>query len=153
MQDEERQLAERLIDVVEDLQRRARNSVLDGWQGQDITIPQAKTLVLLEAMGPLRMGVIARHLGSGLSATTALVDRLVEKGLVMRGSDPGDRRVVTCELSAAGQETIEQFLVAGRERAMQVADLLQPEQLEAVVQGLEFLRWAKTELGNQAAAE
>lgn len=153
MQHEERQLAERLVNVVEDLQRRARNSVLDVWQGQDMTIPQAKTLVLLETMGPLRMGAIARHLGSGLSATTALVDRLVEKGLVERGSDPGDRRVVTCELTAAGREALEQFLTTGRERAMQVADLLQPEQLEAVVEGLELLRWARNELASQAAAE
>ena len=55
------------------------------------------------------MGVISNSLGSALSATTSIVDRLVEKKLVKRGSDPNDRRVVTCELTASGQEASERF--------------------------------------------
>ena len=111
-----------------------------------MTIPQIKTLVLLERVGPLRMGNIAIYLGRALSATTTVMDRLVEKGLVDRVSDPNDRRVVICQLTEAGEQAIKRFWQIGRERLDLLADLLDEEQLETVVEGLELIRWAEDEI-------
>ena len=72
-------LVERLMESAEDLNRQMHSGRLDEWEGLDMTIPQVKTLILLERMGPLRMGSIAIFLGRALSATTTVVDRLVEK--------------------------------------------------------------------------
>ena len=111
-----------------------------------MTIPQIKTLVLLERMGPLRMGNIAIFLDRALSATTTVMDRLVEKELVDRVSDPSDRRVVICQLSESGEQAIKRFWRIGRERLQLVADLLDEEQLETVVEGFELIRWAEDEI-------
>ena len=101
-----RELIERFVDAVEYLNRQAHLMKLDEWEESDMTIPQIKALGLLQRMGPLRMGGIALYLGRALSATTTVVDRLVEKNLVSRGSDPRDRRVVICELTPEGRAAI-----------------------------------------------
>ena len=154
------ELVERFVELAELLNRRMHSGRLDEWEGLDMTIPQIKSLALLERMGPLRMGSIAFHLGRAmlpirrgpmrmgsisfhlgraLSATTTVVDRLVEKGLVDRVADPNDRRAVVCELTETGQQQIAQFWRVGNERLQMVADLLEEDELETVVRGLELL--------------
>ena len=147
MQDDRRQeLTDRFTESAEYLNRQLHTGRLDEWEGLDMTIPQIRTLVLLERMGPLRMGNIAIYLGRALSATTTVMDRLVEKGLVDRVADPSDRRVVICQLSESGEQAITRFWRIGRERLQIVADLLDEEQLETVVQGFELIRWAEEEI-------
>lgn len=136
------ELTERFVTVAEYLNRQFHLHRLDEWETLDMTIPQIKALILLEHMGPLRMGSISMYLGRALSATTTVVDRLVEKNLVDRSSDPDDRRVVLCELTENGRDVISQFWRIGGDRIQQVADLLEPEQLETVVDGLELIQAA-----------
>lgn len=145
------ELAERLVEAVRYLEGWANSGLLDLWYRQDLTVGQAKTLALLERQGPSRMGAIASHLETGLSAATTLVDRLVEKDLVQRVSDPTDRRVVICELTDMGRSAMDDFLSVARERVLLVAGLLDREELEAVVEGLELLQRAGTTLEEQAA--
>ena len=139
-------LVDRFVQSVEYLNRQMHTGRLDEWEGLDMTIPQIKTLVLLELLGPLRMGNIAIYLGRALSATTTVVDRLVEKELVDRGSDPSDRRVVVCRLTNQGEAAIERFWRVGRERIQLVADLLDEQQLQTAVQGLEVISAAEKEV-------
>ena len=147
MQEDRRQeLTDRFTESAEYLNRQLHTGRLDEWEGLEMTIPQIKTLVLLERVGPLRMGNIALSLGRALSATTTVVDRLVEKELVDRVADPSDRRVVICQLSESGEQAITRFWRIGRERIQIVADLLDEEQLETVVQGFELIRWAEGEI-------
>ena len=96
--------------------------------------------------GPLRMGNIAIYLGRALSATTTVMDRLVERGLVDRVSDPNDRRVVICKLTDLGEQALKRFWRLGQERLDLLADLMNEEQLETIVEGLELIRWAEDEL-------
>ena len=146
MQDNYRQeLTDRFINVVEHLNRRMHSGRLDEWHGQDITIPQIKTLVLLEQMEPLRMGFIADRLGITLSAMTSIVDRLVKKNLVERDSDPHDRRVVLCKLTDQGREEMKRFWRVGREKILKTLGILEDAQLESVVQALELLQRTEKE--------
>ena len=103
------QLTEHFIDLVEFLTRVLHVEALEEWRSIDMTIPQIKTMVLLQSVHRVRMGGIANYLGSTLSASTSIVDRLVDKGLVDRTSDPDDRRVVVCQLTESGYETINRF--------------------------------------------
>lgn len=153
MQDEIRQeLQDRFIRVAEQLNRQTHSGQLDEWEGMDMTIPQIRTLVLLERMDTARMTDIAIYIGRALSATTTVVDRLVERGLVDRVSDPNDRRLVMCELTDTGRQALERFWRIGRDRLQMVADLLDDEQLEKAVEGLELVSWAGGEILRTLAA-
>lgn len=146
MQTQSRQeLTQRLVDSVEHLNRQLRLDRLSEWQDLDLTIPQARALFLLEQQGPQRMGAIADALGIAVSATTTVVDRLVERGLATRLSDPKDRRVVICELTEQGREAADRFWTIGHERLRTLADHLQAEQLIGLVQALERLCDAEVE--------
>lgn len=104
-----RVLSDRYVTVVKQLFQLTYIVRLNELQGLDMTVPQIKTLILLEHMDLLRMGEIAGYLGSGLSATTSILDRLVRKNLVQRDSDPRDRRVVVCNLTLGGRGATEAF--------------------------------------------
>lgn len=81
--------------------------------------------------GPHTAGSLARATGLRPAATTALVDRLAERGFVRRSPDPADRRRVVVELTdegaarvgalygpmvVDGQEPLATFTVAELER-------------------------------------
>jgi len=147
-------LTQRFVEAVDYLNRQVHTFGLDEWEGLDMTIPQIKTLVLLERSGPLRMGNIAGYLGRALSATTTVVDRLVEKGLVDRAWDPSDRRVVICHLTDQGKQSMERFWRIRRERLQLMVDFLDVEQLEVLVRGLEVACTADKEMhGSQGPAK
>src|SRR5918999_3886357 len=78
---------------------------------QPVTGQQLSVLGSLEG-GPRRMTELAEEHGVRLPTMTAQVGRLVRNGLAVRGTNPGDARVVTVQLTPGGAE----MLRAGRER-------------------------------------
>ena len=52
---------------------------------------------------PMRMSDLAKKMSASLPSMTGIVSRLVEKGMVERGDDPLDRRVVTVTLTPHGE--------------------------------------------------
>lgn len=69
----------------------------------EITILQAKALMLLVGGGPLRVSDLAERLRLGLPAASQLVERLVRLGLVVRKGDSQDRRAVHCCPTETGE--------------------------------------------------
>ena len=132
-------LIDRYIMLVERLHNQMYVGPLNEWQGLEITLPHLKTMVTLEQQGPLRMGEISRSLGSTLSATTSIVDRLVGKGLLERMSDPDDRRVVICGLTDLGRKAAVRYWGHMKKLAIEVAGQWNQEELETVVRGLELI--------------
>lgn len=140
MQDNHKQqLTERFVELVEQMNQQMHCRPLDEWEGLDLTIPQIKTLAVLQHQGPQRMGSISNCLGTTLSAATSIIDRLVDKDLVERTPDLADRRVVICQLTGPGQAAIERFWSIGQMRIVELSESLDTEELETVVRGMELL--------------
>jgi DNA-binding MarR family transcriptional regulator len=78
---------------------------------QPVTNQQLAVLGSLES-GPRRMSRLAEEHGVRLPTMTAQVHRLVRDGLVVRGAESSDARVVTVELTRIGAERLR----SGRER-------------------------------------
>lgn len=97
--------------VVEDLVRASRIFVaiaansLVGQDGQQLSIQQYRALALLASEGHQRPADLARSLGVTPSTTTALCDRLVEKGMISRGNGT-DRRSISLVVSGRGHELL-----------------------------------------------
>ncbi|MEW2359564.1 MarR family transcriptional regulator [Spirillospora sp. NPDC029432] len=101
-------------ELAEQLNRRLRNVVLLLRQvaaDEPVTSQQASVLGSLEG-GPLRMTALAAEHGVRLPTMTAQVNRLERDGLVTRGRDGQDARVVTVEITPRGRT----LLLATRER-------------------------------------
>ena len=50
-----------------------------------------------------------RGLGTCLATATGVVDQIVDRGFVVRESDPADQRLVLCRMADRGRELIEGF--------------------------------------------
>lgn len=139
------QLTDRFAELVEQLNQRMHCQPPDDWAALELTIPQIRALMSLR-QGPERMGNISGVLGSTLSSTTSIMDRLVDKGLVQRAPDPNDRRVVTIGLTALGDDAMEQFWRIGRMKIDALAEPLNAGELETVVTAMELLARASENL-------
>jgi len=109
------------------------------WLSLDLSTPQLKVVLLLLVSGPCRMSVIASALGVSLATGTGVVDRLVERGIVVREGDPEDRRVVLCRLSTKGEKMLLGLVQLARNHAEMMFRSLSIEKLMAVRAGLEAL--------------
>jgi len=88
----------------------------------DVTMTQLKILFLLFVDGPKRMSDLASDLGVTTATASGLADRLVERDFIARESQPDDRRVVLCCLSASGKKAINRIWETAANR---IRDLLQ----------------------------
>src|SRR5499425_382618 len=87
----------------------------------DLTYAQSQVLFRLAEHPGSHMGDVAKAFGVTLPAVTHIVDRLEEKGLVVRGDHPADRRVYVLDLTRAGKtlvEDLEAIRLRGMERVL-----------------------------------
>ncbi len=117
----------------------------------DLTMSQFKIILTLYLNGPSKMTALAAGLGVKLATLTGVVDRLVEKRLVLREDSPEDRRVVICRLSENGYVLINSVWHSARERARELLSAIPPAQLELIGQALEVLAAAGQETARKAA--
>src|SRR5436309_4094996 len=61
----------------------------------DFSLPQMATLLLLDEEGELTVKQVAEDLGRSASATSRLLDQLVERGMVSRREDEREDRKST----------------------------------------------------------
>jgi DNA-binding MarR family transcriptional regulator len=78
----------------------------------ELTLAQAHLLRLLQ-FGPARtMTSIADALGCDASNVTGIVDRLESRGLIVRGTAEGDRRIKTIVLTPRGNAVVGNLIAA-----------------------------------------
>jgi len=68
-----------------------------------LTLGQVRALHFVTDHSGCTMGELAEGLGVSLAASTGLVDRLIQQGLVARAADPTDRRRVRLQLTDGGR--------------------------------------------------
>ena len=105
----------------------------------DVTMPQLKIMFLLFVDGPKRMSDLAADLGVSLATATGLADRLVERNIVVRESQPDDRRVVLCRLSGPGHKAISGIWESARGRIRDILRTLDTGNLQALNGALEAM--------------
>ena len=86
----------------------------------DITMPQIAVLHLLKDVKRCKMSQIARFLNVTTSAATGTVDRMVKLGLLRRGHEAGDRRIIIIRMTARGHKVVNAIF---RERRKMMKDM------------------------------
>src|ERR1700733_4424193 len=83
--------------------RADQGALLKVWAEFDLSSAQGEFLCTLEPQDPAPMVSLARSLHCHDSNVTGLVDRLEQRGLIERLSNPKDRRVKLIALTKAGE--------------------------------------------------
>lgn len=109
------------------------------WLALDLTAGQLRALLLLYTNGPTRMSDISSALGVSMATATGIIDRMVERGIVVRKSDPNDRRIVLCRISPQGEKLVTGLWMSWSERAKVMLRALDRPRLLAVRAFLEAM--------------
>jgi DNA-binding MarR family transcriptional regulator len=117
--------AQRLLELLKTLVGSTFRQIL--WRNAaelELTYAQAQVLFYVAQHPGCHMGQVAKTFNVTLSAVTQIVDRLVQKQLLTRSSNPTDRRVSILELTTRGKALVQEL------------EKLQVEVLEPVLQRL-----------------
>lgn len=110
-------LVQRLIGLVN---RKSAGESTAFMHASGLTMPQIAALFALRR-SPASISELAQRLRMSVPATSQLVDRLVEAGLIARTEHAQDRRVRHASILPAGRRFLEQF---GELRSREIEDAL-----------------------------
>lgn len=110
-----------------------------------ITLAQYRMLVLLAEGGARGPAAIANILGVEPSTITRMCDRLVRDRLVVRRSQPSDRRTVNVALTPLGRRTVAAIQRRRREAFGRLLEAIPRARRSSVVAALQELAAADAE--------
>jgi DNA-binding MarR family transcriptional regulator len=93
----------------------------------ELSAGQAKALRHLAVTGPVAMRDLASRMHCDASNITGIVDRLEQRGLVVRRVDAGDRRVKSLSVTDTGQRVAERMWREVCDQAAAVLDMSDEE--------------------------
>jgi DNA-binding MarR family transcriptional regulator len=107
---------------------------------EQLSVPQVRVLAFLGRHRGASLSMVAEHLGVKDATASAMVDRLVKRGLVGRDTHPLERRRLELRLTRPGSTLLER--ARGRARTFLAQKLASAGSgdMKALVRGLELLR-------------
>jgi DNA-binding MarR family transcriptional regulator len=122
----------------------------------ELSVPQFRTLALLNFNAKTCLSTVADYIGSSLPAASRMVDGLVAKNLVARTPCPDDRRQISLQLTQLGRKY---FLESRHATRLQLANQLaslSPERKRGIVEAMNSLAeifGSDAEIPSRAATE
>ncbi|WP_298460518.1 MarR family winged helix-turn-helix transcriptional regulator [uncultured Cellulomonas sp.] len=111
-----------------------------------LTIQQLKLLMVVVTAGPVTTHHVAEDLGLTAATVSGIVDRLVERDLVVRDHDASDRRIRPLRATPAGVAIVDGLTKVTAWHEQEVLSRLATDDLAALVRGFGALRRAVDEL-------
>ena len=145
-------IVEQILDQLEPLVAHQRRAVAKEGCLRAISSTQLHVLFMLLSDGPTTMSRLAESLNVSLPNVTGIVDRMVEHGLVGRGRDDDDRRVVTVVATDAGRNAVEEIDLLRRRRLAALLAQLEPDQQRRALETFTELRLAAERLDREGAS-
>jgi DNA-binding MarR family transcriptional regulator len=105
----------------------------------DFSLAQVATLYLLDGEEALSVKSVSERIGRSLSATSRMVEQLVERGLVERREDQQDRRMKRVLITAQGRAFLRTFEQNRADAQLTVMMYLSPEEQARVNEAMELL--------------
>jgi len=131
--------ARELLDAVPPVMRVIRNE-MRRQSKPELSVPQFRVLSFLNRKPGESLSAVADHIGLTRPAMSILVDGLVNRKLVVRETDPGDRRRLTLSLTRQGASLYTAARQRTQERLSTRLEGLTPEERQTLAVTLHQLR-------------
>lgn len=140
----DRQALEReLLDEMTSWSPRDRGGVFKSWHRHALSLVHLNVLTALESEGPLSMRRLAEAMDVSDASATGIVDRMEKRGLVERGHDTDDRRVVLVHATDAGRQVFTDIAAHRRAALSKVLGELTPEEMAGLLIGMRAIHAAR----------
>jgi DNA-binding MarR family transcriptional regulator len=130
---------------------RERMTMFRRWLAGSMSIVQLFVLASLESDGALPMGKVAEALDVSVASATGIIDRMEQRGLVERGQQPDDRRIVLVLPTPAGRAVLNDLDEHRRAGITRILERFTDDELSAFVKGLRAMSAARAALDADAA--
>jgi DNA-binding MarR family transcriptional regulator len=123
--------------------RRAQSAVFDDFDntfaeaGEALTPGEFGLLVLVDRNSGLSQMALARALGIDRSTLVPILDRLQERGMLMRHRSPTDGRTHALALTPAGEKALARFARLVRAHEKRIASRLSAAEIRVLIDLLE----------------
>lgn len=117
--------------------------------GEDVTLPQYRTLVVLASRGPQSLAGLADAVGVTSATATRMCDRLVRKSLIRRRTERGDRRQLRVGLTRQGRALVDAVTEKRRQEIADIVKSIPRDEQVVVVHALERFAAAAGEVPEQ----
>jgi DNA-binding MarR family transcriptional regulator len=104
-----------------------------------LSMSQLGALFHLHYRGSAGVTDLGAHLGVTSAATSQMLDRLVQQGLILRSEDPTDRRVKHIVLTEKGLHILNESVQARQKWLLDLAEILSQREKEQITRGLNIL--------------
>ena len=108
----------------------------------DLSMQQFRAMMTIERHEGASLSLVSEHLGSTLSATSKLVDGLVDRGFIRRETAEDDRRKLILALTDAGVRIMESVHMRVITCLAGKLDVLTPNECSIVNLAMDILRSA-----------
>ena len=102
--------------------------------------PSRFVLAAVMKHGPIRMSEIGKRMDISKPYMTALVDKLIQEGLVERIPDVRDRRVINVAITRAGRDALKEFRRNARKVIMENLSSLTSDDISELYVSLKTIR-------------
>ncbi len=126
--------------------------VMESWKDLDVPLAQLNSLFMINCKGSTNFRKLSDDLGVTPGDVTGIIDRLVKQGLVSRGEDPQDRRVIVLQATDKGRALLANLRESGANQMAQILAHMNSEELGALSNGLSGLIRALKETNEKAEA-
>jgi len=134
----------RVLDAVPAVMRFIR-AEMRSKRARGVSVPPFRSMAFLRTNEGASLSQVAEHVGLSMPAMSRLVDGLVKRGLLARGSSESDRRKVTLQLTTRGQDMIKAARKWTQHRLAGVLENLPKDQRAEIADAMTVLKSAFTQ--------
>ena len=138
---EQERFAELVMETVSMVTRAIRRE-MRRHRPSELSLPQFRTLGIVQRHPGASLSVLAEHLGLTTASASKLVDSLVRKGLVTREDSSEDRRKVVLNVTKAGRHALEIARKAALGSLAEMLAALDEPDRNAIIRAMDVLRLA-----------
>jgi DNA-binding MarR family transcriptional regulator len=129
---------------------RERGGAIRSWLRGSLSLVHLHVLTILED-GPLPMSRLAEALDVSVASATGIIDRMEDRKLIERRSQPDDRRVVIVHPTRRGRRVFEVIARDRRARLAPIIERMTDDEIASFLVGLRAMRRIQTELAEREA--
>jgi DNA-binding MarR family transcriptional regulator len=139
-----------ILDELTAVNPRERMGMFRRWLAGSVSIVHLHVLTILESSGALPMGKVAEALDVSIASATGIIDRMEQRGLVERGHQADDRRVVLVRPTPAGLALFSDLDEHRRAGLTRILERLSDNELAAFRRGLQAMSAARAAIEAEA---